>query len=276
MTTSIALAQQAVTVIQERAANFKPRVAIILGSGVAELAQAIAQPIIIPYEELPGFPKSTVAGHKNQLYLGTLQDVPVVCLQGRVHSYEGISMKHIRAFIYTLRLLGCEILLATNAAGSLHSEIVPGNLMLVSDHINFQFSNPLVGETDQTFGSQFVALENAYDMHLRQQLLRCAHDLKMELPQGVYVGVLGPSFETPAEIQAFRILGADVVGMSTVPEVIVARYCGMRVAAISIITNLAAGMSEEKPSHEQTLRVAGQAAGNLRRLLMEFIKNREF
>jgi xanthosine phosphorylase len=276
MTTSMTLAQQSATIIREYRSDFKPRIAIILGSGMAELAQVIKQPVIIPYQELPGFPQSTVAGHKNQLYLGTLQDIPAICLQGRVHPYEGVSVELIRAYIYTLHLLGCKVLLIANAAGSLRPEMGPGNLMLITDHINFQFNNPLVGENDQTLGSRFVALENAYDRNLRQQLLKCAHDLNMELSQGVYMGVLGPSFETPAEIQAFRSLGADAVGMSTVPEVIVARYCGMRVAAISIITNLAAGMSEEKPSHEQTLQMAEQTADNLRRLLMEFLKKVEF
>jgi xanthosine phosphorylase len=275
MTTSMIFAQQAATLIKQRMGVFKPRIAIILGSGSAKLAQAIAQPIIIPYQEIPGFPQSTVIGHKNQLYLGTLQGVPVICLQGRTHPYEGVSIELIRTYIYTLRLLGCEILLATNAAGSLRPEVSPGNLLLVTDHINFQFSNPLVGETDQLFGSRFVALENAYDLNLRQQFLRCAQDLSLALAQGIYLGVLGPSFETPAEIHAFRTLGADAVGMSTVPEVIVARYCGMRVAVISVITNFAAGMSEEKPSHEQTLRVAGEAANKLQRLLMEFIKKLE-
>jgi xanthosine phosphorylase len=275
MLTSISCAQQAVAIIQQRTAGFSPHVAIILGSGVAELAEAITQPVIIPYQDLPGFPQSTVTGHKNKLYLGNLQGVPVVCLQGRAHPYEGVENELIRSYIYTLRLLGCEILLTTNAAGSLRPQIVPGQLMLIADHINFQGSNPLVGETDATFGSRFVALENAYDMNLRQQFLHCAQELSLELAQGIYLGVLGPSFETPAEIQAFRGLGADAVGMSTVAEVIVARYCGLRVAAISVITNFAAGLSETKPSHEQTLQVAGQAADNLRQLLMEFIKKLE-
>lgn len=156
--------------------------------------------------------------------------------------------------VRTLKLLGCETWLATNAAGSLRENLKPGSLVLVKDHINFQFNNALVGPNEDDFGSRFVSMEDAYDPILRTKFLQIVDHLSINLPEGVYIGVLGPAFETPAEIKAYRLLGADVVGMSTIPEVVIARHCGMRVAVISVVSNFAAGMTEEKVTHEQTLR----------------------
>lgn len=278
MINELNMAEIAAGVIQDKTQGFTPKVAYILGSGLGNFAEQVrgldgdnSRPFVIPYAEVPGFLTCSVPGHQGQLYLGLLQGVPVVCLQGRTHLYEGASLQVLRVSIKALKLLGCETLIVTNAAGSLREDIQPGQLMCVSDHINFTFHSPLVGELDcQEFGSRFVSLENAYDAHLRQDVQRVANELKIALKEGVYMGLLGPNFETPAEIRAFRMLGADAVGMSTVPEVIIARYCQMKVMVLSVITNMAAGFSTETLSHEQTIRVAGEAAEQLSRLLSGF------
>lgn len=254
--------------------DFTPRVGLVLGSGLGVLADLLEDKTVISYEELPGFPISTIAGHAGKLVLGYLQNVPVACLQGRAHLYEGVPSEKIKTLIRTFKALGCEIYLATNAAGSLRPEVGPGQLVAISDHINFQPGNPLVGFNDEDFGPRFVGMDAAYDVNLRQTMHLAAQKVGIILHEGVYLATLGPIFETPAEIRAFRILGADLVGMSTVPEVIIARHCGLRVAAISAVTNLAAGMSEEKLTHEGTLHYATSAANNICRLIsgfMEFI-----
>ncbi len=260
----------AAALIAERAPGFVPRLGLILGSGLAELADAIEPVAQISYTELPGFPQPSVEGHHGRLVLGTLAGVPVACLQGRAHVYEGVAPPALRAPVRTLRAAGAELLLATNAAGSLRAEVGPGRLMLIEDHINLLGINPLTGPNDDEAGPRFPSLRDAYDPGLRARLELAAAAAGVELATGVYLATAGPSFETPAEIRAFRTLGADAVGMSTVPEVIVARHCGLRVAAISVITNLAEGMAAEPLSHAQTLRFAGQAAGDLRRLVERF------
>jgi xanthosine phosphorylase len=261
----------ALHIIQQKLPDFKPKVGIVLGSGLGSLSEQLTDKQCFSYEELPGFPISTVAGHAGKLHLGKLSNVPVACLQGRVHPYEGTSAQGVKTLIRTLKLLGCEVLLITNAAGSLRADVGPGHLLMITDHINFQINNPLVGPNDEEFGSRFVAMTDAYDLNLREQLAFVAMQEKIDLAQGVYISTLGPCFETAAEIRAFKLLGADAVGMSTVPEVIVARHCGLRVAVISVITNLAAGMSDEKISHENTLHFAALGAGNLQRLIMAFL-----
>ena len=191
--------------------------------------------------------------------------------QGRLHYYEGAANTEIQVLVRTLKLLGCEILLVTNAAGSLNLSAAPGSLMLITDHINFQFNHPLVGPNHNEFGPRFVNMENAYDRDLRALMQTTAVEQDIELHQGVYLGVLGPTFETPAEIKAFKLLGADAVGMSTVPEVIIARHCGLRVVVVSAITNYATGLSESELSHEETLRYGNKASGNLWTLVENFI-----
>lgn len=264
-------AHAAANLIQQKINQLTPRLALILGSGLGEIATAITDPVIIDYESLPGFFHTTVSGHPGRLILGKLNNYPIACLQGRGHLYEGTAPATILSTIRTLKLLGCTTLLITNSAGSLHENMPTGNLMAISDHINFQFSNPLVGIHDEFWGTNFVALENAYDSELRKQLKNVAQKNKITLHEGVYIGVLGPSFETPAEIRAFKILGADAVGMSTIPEVIAARQANMKVIAISAITNLAAGMHSEKLSHQQTLRGAAQSSDDLKHLIVSFI-----
>jgi xanthosine phosphorylase len=248
-----------------------PRLGMVLGSGLGALADAIADPVAIPYAELPGFPVGSVHGHAGRLVLGELAGTPVVVLQGRAHLYEGISPRDLAVPVRTVRALGAEAIVLTNAAGSLRAEVGPGQLMALTDHINLMGANPLAGPNDDELGPRFVGLGDAYDLDLRGQLRAAAQAEGIALAEGVYLAVAGPSFETPAEIRAFKTLGADAVGMSTVPEVIVARHAGLRVAAVSAITNLAEGMSDVALSHEQTLESAAIASADLQRVLTRFV-----
>lgn len=266
-----ALAQQALAVIRQKAPNFKAKVGIILGSGLGAFADNIQDAIQISYADLPGFSTCTVAGHKGILHLGYINGVPVACLQGRAHYYEGVTPDAIKTLVRTLHLLGCENLLITNASGSLRLDVMPGSVVLITDHINFQGTNPLAGKNDEEFGPRFLGMDDTYDLALREKMKAVAVDLDIPLPEGVYISVLGPAFETPAEIRAFKLLGADLVGMSTVPEVIVARHCGMKVVALAAVSNLAAGLSKEKLSHELTLSGAKLAADNLTKIVLGFI-----
>ncbi len=261
----------AAEVIRAKAPGFHPQVALVLGTGIGALAEAIEDPTIIDYGELPGFPRSAVEGHAGRLVLGNLSGVSVACMQGRAHLYEGHPAANLALPIRALRLAGCETLVLTNAAGSLKAEFLPGSLMMLSDHINMTGANPLIGANDERFGPRFPDMIEAYDRALRRRFADAATALGITLHEGVYLALLGPNFETPAEIRAFRTLGADAVGMSTVPECLVARHCGMRVAAISTLTNLAAGMTDEELSHEQSLAVGAEATKDLGRLLPAFL-----
>jgi xanthosine phosphorylase len=247
-----------------------PRLGIILGSGLGAVAEALGDAVTIPYTELPDFPAPSVHGHAGTLALGTLSGVSVACLQGRKHIYEGGDPGAMRGPVRALKAAGAEALFVTNAAGSLNDGVGPGSLMAISDHINMLGVNPLTGPNDDAVGPRFPSLRDAYDPELRRLLHEAADTLGVPLADGVYLATSGPSFETPAEIRAFRTLGADAVGMSTVPEVILARHAGLKVAAVSAITNLAEGMGGEALSHEQTLRYANEAAGDLTRLIIEF------
>ncbi len=249
----------------------RPRVGVILGSGLGAVADDVENPRTIGYEELPGFPRPTVEGHAGQVVLGTLAGVPVAVLQGRAHLYEGGPIEEIRAPVRWLKTQGAEILVQTNAAGSLRAEVGPGSLMAITDHINLTGTNVLIGPNDDSIGPRFPSMGKAYDPELLAQLRAAAAQLGVALAEGVYTGWSGPAFETAAEIRAIRILGGDAVGMSTVHETTVARHCGLRVAAISAITNLAEGMGDVPLSHEQTLADAARAAQDLVRLLRAFI-----
>jgi purine-nucleoside phosphorylase len=248
-----------------------PRVGVVLGSGLGAVADAVEDPVVVGYEELPGFPRPTVAGHTGQAVLGSIGGVPVAVLQGRAHLYEGGDPDALRTPVRALRAAGAEILVLTNAAGSLRTSVGPGSLMAITDHINMTGLNLLMGPNDEAMGPRFPSLRDAYDPALLDALRGSARELGITLAEGVYLAVTGPSFETPAEIRAYRTLGADAVGMSTVQETILARHCGLRVAAVSVITNLAEGMSDEPLSHEHTLSAAQDGAGDLTRLLLEFI-----
>ena len=247
-----------------------PKVGIVLGSGLGPFADSIENAVRIPYGDLPGFPETGVAGHAGRLSLGSVGKTPVAVMQGRAHYYETGQADAMKVPVRTLRKIGCETLIVTNAAGSIDPDAGPGSVMLLSDHISFTGVSPLFGEAGD---QRFVDLSDAYDATLRQQFEAAAKRVGIELHDGIYMWFCGPHFETPAEIRAARILGATVVGMSSVPEVILARHGGMRVAGLSIITNLAVGMSETKLSHQQTMAIAAKASEHVGKLLGEFLKS---
>lgn len=258
--------------IQSRRPGFVPKVGIVLGSGLGSLAETLEDSLHIPYSELRGFPSVTVKGHGGTLSLGFCAGTPVVFLQGRAHGYEGNESHALtRTCVRTLKLLGCEYFIATNASGSLRLDAPPGSLMLINDHINLQPTNPLVGPNDEAFGPRFLPLDNAYDKGMREHLHALATARGITLHDGVYLAVLGPNYETAAEIRAFRTLGADAVGMSTVPEVLVANHCGMRVAVIATMTNYATGLADTAHSHDAVVATAAKAAEQLGVLLKDFM-----
>ena len=257
-----------VEIIRQRAGSEPVRLALILGSGLGHLAHAV-EGVAIPYADLPGFPQVSVSGHNPSLHVGKLAGVRVAVLGAREHYYEKANPAAMRVALETVKALGAGALIATNAAGSMRADIRPGDLMLLSDHINFSGLNPLIGEPTD---ARFVPMKDAHDPGLRRALQASAQAIGVALPEGVYAWYSGPSFETPAEIRAIRILGGDAVGMSTVPEVILARFLGLKVAAISCITNMAAGLSDEKISHEHTKAMAPLGAAKLERVIRHFLK----
>ncbi|ACE89232.1 purine nucleoside phosphorylase [Rhizobium phaseoli] len=246
----------------------KPHHGIVLGSGLGSLVDQLDGAVRIPYRDLPGFPVSAVSGHAGEVVAGRLGGVPVIMLSGRVHYYEKGDANAMRLPLEVLKALGVEALILTNSAGSLREDMPPGSVMQITDHINYSGMNPLIGEeSDQ----RFVGMTNAYDTDLAAAMRKAAAKLKIELAQGVYMWFSGPSFETPAEIRMARILGADAVGMSTVPEVIIARMLGLRVAAASVITNYGAGMTGNELSHEETKDMAPIGGARLAAILKEMI-----
>ncbi len=261
---------EATRIIRNRAGTEPVRFGLILGSGLGHLTEAV-EGVAIDYADLPGFPGTGVSGHTPKLVIGDLEGQRVAVLGGRAHYYEHGDAAVMRPALETLGALGAESLLLTNAAGSFRPDIPPGDLMLIRDHINFSGRNPLIGEPTD---ARFVNMVDAYDPALRAELAAAAEAEGIALRDGVYAWYSGPSFETPAEIRALHVLGADAVGMSTVPEVILARFLGLRAAAISTITNMAAGMSDEKISHEHTKAMAPLGAAKLERILRGFLRAR--
>ncbi|NJS39938.1 MAG: purine-nucleoside phosphorylase [Rhodobacteraceae bacterium] len=263
MTDPASLAAQ----IRTRAGDAPVRLGMILGSGLGHIAQQI-DGVAIPYTDLPGFPHVGVSGHNPNLHIGTLEGVRVAVFGAREHYYENGNPRAMLLPLQVLKALGAETLILTNAAGSLRPDIAPGDLMLLNDHINYSGLNPLIGEKTD---ARFQPMTDAHDPGMRTALKAAAARLNIPLPEGVYCWYSGPSFETPAEIRMLKLLGGDAVGMSTVPEVILARFLGLKVAAISTITNMAAGMSDEKISHEHTKAMAPLGAAKLERILREFL-----
>jgi purine-nucleoside phosphorylase len=257
----------ALAVIRDQAGEVPVPVALVLGSGLGHLAHAV-DGVVIPYGLLRGFPEAGVSGHSGELVVGTLEGCRVAVLGGRAHYYERGDAAVMRAPLETLAGLGVERLILTNAAGSFRPEVGPGSIMLIADHVNFAGANPLIGEPSDR---RFVAMTDAYDPEMRRGLKAAAEAEGVALAEGVYAWYSGPSFETPAEIRALGLLGADAVGMSTVPEVILARFLGLRVAALSAITNMAAGLSDERLSHEHTKAMAPQGAAKLERVLRRYL-----
>jgi len=261
--------EDCLSLIRARAGNAPVRLGLILGSGLGHLAGAVSG-VTIPYADLPGFPHIGVSGHNPNLVIGDLEGVRVAVFGAREHYYENGNPGAMRLPLTVLQGLGASALIATNAAGSLRADIRPGDLMMLSDHINFSGLNPLIGEKTD---ARFVPMTAAHDPVLRAALTASAKAEDVPLPEGVYAWYSGPSFETPAEIRAIRSLGGDAVGMSTVPEVILARFLGLRVAAISTITNMAAGLSDEQISHEHTKAMAPLGAAKLERVLRHFLRH---
>ena len=257
-------------VIARRAPGFRPKVAVVLGSGLGGFADQVKAVATIPYGELPGFPQTTVGGHAGRLVLGHVGPTPVAVLQGRGHYYERGRPDEMKVAIATMAAIGCETLLQTNAAGSLRLDMPPSSVMAITDHINFTGVNPLFGAGPDN--NRFVDMVDAYDPVLTQALLAAAAAAGVVCHQGVYIWFSGPSFETPAEIRAARVLGADAVGMSTAPETSLARQAAMKVVSVSLMTNYAAGLVPGKLGHEQTLAVAKAAAADVQRLLCAFLE----
>ncbi|WP_313050779.1 xanthosine phosphorylase [Atlantibacter subterraneus] len=251
--------------------NFTPRVAFILGSGLGALADQIVDAVAISYQKLPGFPVSGVQGHAGELVLGQLAGVNVACMKGRGHFYEGRGMTLMTDAIRTFKLLGCELLFCTNAAGSLRPEVGAGQLVALTDHINTMPGTPMVGPNDDRFGERFFSLANAYDADYRALLQEVAAQQGFPLHEGIFVSYPGPNFETAAEIRMMQLIGGDVVGMSVVPEAIAARHCGLKVVAVSAITNMAEGLSDVTLSHTQTLAAAELSRQNFIALICGFL-----
>ncbi|MDK2881958.1 MAG: purine-nucleoside phosphorylase [Bacillota bacterium] len=271
MTLTVKMKAEEAARFLQRLRPLRPRVAVILGSGLGIVAEEVKEPLIVPYRDIPHFPVSTVEGHAGRLVVGLWNGKEVLVFQGRFHYYEGYSLEEVTFPVRLAQALGVEVLVVTNAAGGINPKLKPGDLMLITDHINFMGTNPLIGPNDLQLGPRFPSLTPPYTPFLSDLARKAADDLQLELKEGVYIGVTGPSFETPAELRAFARLGADAVGMSTVPEVIVANHAGLRVLAISVITNSARGEEEEVAQHRAVLDVAASSGPRLARLVGEVI-----
>jgi purine-nucleoside phosphorylase len=251
--------------------DIKPEIGLILGSGLGVLVEEIENQVCIPYNEIPEFPVSTVEGHAGQLVFGTIKGVPVVAMQGRFHFYEGYDMNKVTFPVRVMKEMGVEKIVVTNAAGGVNTSFVPGDLMLITDHINFMGTNPLIGPNDNEMGVRFPDMSEAYSKQLGEVAKGVATKLGLDLKEGIYFGVTGPSYETPAEIRMIRTVGGDAVGMSTVPEVIVARHSGMKVLGISCITNMAAGILDQPLNHEEVIETTEKVKANFLSLVKEIV-----
>ncbi len=249
-----------------------PRLGLVLGSGLGGLADLIERPVAIPFAQLPGWPAASAPGHAGRLVLGRLEGVPVACLQGRLHLYEGLSALQVVEPVLLMHRLGSRTLVLTNAAGGVDPTFEAGTLMLLTDHLNLTGRTPLLGPNDDAMGPRFLDLSAVYDADLRQRLRDAAATEDVALAQGVYAGLLGPTYETPAEVRMLGILGAHAVGMSTVMEAIAARWVGMRVVGVSLVTNKGAGISATPLTHDEVLAAANEAGPRLARVLQRFVR----
>ena len=260
----------AVAAIRSRM-DVSPAVGVVLGSGLGGFADALESTVEVPYDEIPGWPQATAIGHAGTLVLGSFGGVPVAVMRGRAHLYEGLSPAKTVFGVRVLGLLGVRTLVLTNAVGAIDDSLEPGQLVVITDHLNLQGQSPLVGPNDDALGPRFPDMSDAYDPELRAAAKAAAERLGLDLGEGVYAAWLGPAFETPAEIRMLRTLGADTVGMSVVPEVLAARHMGIRCLAISCVTNLAAGLSPDPIDPDHVLEVGARAAGSLVALLRELV-----
>ena len=258
--------------ISEKIGDFKPEIAIVLGSGLGELADEYSD-IVIPYKDIPNFAKSSIKGHKGNLVFANINGKKVVMMQGRTHFYEGHKMSEITLPIKVFCKLGIKNLILTNAAGAVNTTFKPADLMIITDHINHMGSNPLIGVNDDSLGERFPDMSEIYNKYLIELAEKCADKLGIDIQKGVYWANSGPSYETPSEINMIRMLGGDAVGMSTVPEAIVANYCGMNILGISCITNAASSQNGTKLSHEEVIAAANKAKQKFKSLILEIIDN---
>lgn len=272
MSQAYALLEKWVRTVRE-VTDFTPEIGIVLGSGLGDFARLVDRKAEVSYDSLPGFPVSTVAGHAGKLIFGYVRSVPVVVMQGRVHYYEGYSMEQVVAPIRLMGLLGAKKLLLTNAAGGVNTSFTPGDLMLITDHISAFVPSPLRGENPQELGPRFPDMSRVYDKEMGRAVLEAGEKLGESLQQGVYLQWQGPNYETPAEIRMFRTLGADAVGMSTVCEAIAARHMGLRVCAVSCITNMACGILPQPLSHEEVQQTANRVKDKFQALVLESLES---
>jgi len=257
--------------LESKLAGFKPEVALIVGSGLSGVASALDKPLVVPYADVPHFPKVSVPGHAGQMLFGELAGKKLMVLCGRKHLYEGGPVAEVVYPVHVIDSLGVKVLVVTNAAGGINPQFNPGDLMIIEDHINHLGVNPLVGGINGDSGVRFLDMSQAYSTRLREKVDKTAEELQIPLRRGVYLATLGPSYETPAEVKAFAWQGADAIGMSTVPEVILARHHNIEVLGISCITNLAAGICVRRLSHEEVLEVGKASEGKLMKLLGGFL-----
>lgn len=251
----------------------KPEIALILGSGLGEMAEQIEESTVIEYKDIPNFPVSTVQGHKGRLVVGRMNGKAVAAMQGRFHFYEGYRMQEVVFPIWVFKALGVKSLIVTNAAGGINTSFKPGDLMVIKDHINFTNMNPLIGPNLDDFGSRFPDMSEVYSRELIGKLEKSAEFLGLKLREGTYIFLTGPSYETPAEIRAFRTIGADAVGMSTVPEVVAAGHCGMSAVGISCITNMAAGVLNQPLNHQEVMDTADKVKADFSKLIKKLVEN---
>jgi purine-nucleoside phosphorylase len=248
-----------------------PEIGLILGSGLGVLGDEIEETVAISYSEIPHFPTSTVSGHKGRLIIGTLEGKTVIAMQGRFHYYEGYTLQQVTFPVRVMKQLGIDSIIVTNAAGGINENFNAGNLMVISDHINNIGDNPLLGKNDETLGVRFPDMSKAYDPELIQHATKCAEELNLQIQRGVYAANSGPTYETPAEVKMLRAWGADAVGMSTVPEVLVARHTGLRVLGISCISNMAAGILDQPLSHTEVMETTERVREDFLRLVKRII-----
>ena len=263
-------AEHAARIIRSRI-KFEPRVGVVLGSGLGAFANDFDEAITIPYQEIPGFGRSTAEGHAGQLVIGKVEQVPLLAMQGRLHHYEGYTLEEVTFPIRAFKLLGLKTIILTNASGGINVQFMPGTLMVITDHLNLMGDNPLRGRNDERFGPRFPDMSAVYSSELQEIVMEEAREMTLDIRRGVYAALLGPSYETPAEIHLMRNFGADAVGMSTVPEAIVARHMGLEVLGISCVTNLAAGVTDEPINHEEVMATGNRVSATFTELLKRVV-----
>lgn len=265
------LLEEACTILNKKVPQ-PPKIGLVLGSGLGVMAEELENAVKIHYEDIPGFPVSTVEGHAGQLVFGTLYNIPLVAMQGRFHFYEGYTMQEVTFPVRVMNALGVDTLLVTNAAGSVNTSFAPGQLMLIKDHINLLWNNPLIGKNEESWGPRFPDMSSAYSRELISIAKDASNSLRVPLQEGVYAATTGPTYETPAEVNMIRTLGADAVGMSTVPEVMTAVHCGMRVLGISCLSNMAAGILNQPLNHQEVIETTTKVKGDFLLLVKEILK----